>query len=90
MYADKPTLKELSNLLKGVDWYNLGVQLGLSASVLKDIEENYPKADRRRSEVLQYYLDNDLNATCEAIAVAMERIGNGNLARAVREMSTGT
>ena len=83
-HTDKPTLKELSNLLQGVDWHQLGINLTVPPGVLRNIEEDYQKADRRRSEVVLYTLDNCSNPTWEMFAAAVEGMGHSNLATIMR------
>lgn len=84
--TDKPSLKVLTNLLTGdVYWYQLGINLGLPGHVLKEIEENHSRADRRRAEVVQYYFDNEPRPTWEAFAAAVEKMKLRNLAKRIRE-----
>ncbi len=45
-------LGTLTNLLSGIDWHELGLQLGISISQLKAIEEDYRRSGRRMSEML--------------------------------------
>ncbi len=87
--ADIPTLKVLINQTQGVNWHQLGVHLGVPVQVLREIEENHSKADRRRSEVIQYHLDNDPDPTLESFAAAVEKAGHRNQAKAIRGMSGG-
>ena len=46
-------LREILSELDGmVDWFLLGVYLGVPVGKLKDVEEAYPKPSRRRAEMI--------------------------------------
>ena len=79
-----PELRDLTFELKGVDWYELGVQLKVPTSDLKKIERQNPTEARRLTEVLQYWLDNE-TASWEMIVEALERIGgHGKIITTIR------
>ena len=69
-------LKEVANALKEVsEWYQLGLQLGLTASKLKTIESNHPHdAERCKSEVLLWWLQNATERSWKKIAEALDKM----------------
>ena len=79
-----PLLKDLVFELKGVDWYDLGIQLNVPASDLKSIGRENPTEAMRLAEVLSYWLNNEA-ASWENIVEALERIGgHGNIITTVQ------
>ena len=71
------TLKEILNELGEVtDWYQLGIQLGLEPQTLNFIERNHPHdALRCKTEVLNWWLQNELEISWWKLAKAVEAIG---------------
>ena len=58
------------------EWYQLGLQVGVTPFKLKEIESNYPQdAQRRKSEVLNWWLRNAPEASWEKLAQALEAMG---------------
>ena len=55
-------MKNLLTVLAPVTdkYYIIGIQLGISKDVLKSIEKDYGEAVRRLSEVLSYWLDENV------------------------------
>ena len=72
--------------LKGVDFHALGVQLDLpSRPTLKNIERDYQGNERRLSEVLEYWLNNNRGCSWEKIVHALERIsGHGKIIATIK------
>ena len=67
-----PTLQALVNELASVeDWHLLGVNLGLQGYQLGEIEQNYPRDNRRKTEVLCLWQRNTKNPSWEAIVKAL-------------------
>ena len=75
-------LKEVANALKEVsEWYQLGLQLGLTASKLKTIESNDPHdAEHCKSEVLLWWLQNATEHSWKKIAEALDKMEYKDLA----------
>lgn len=69
-----------------VEWYQLGVQLGLAEHILKTIELNHPKdAQCCKTEVLGWWLRNTREISWEKLVVALEAMGGyNNLAQKLR------
>ena len=85
--AATPTLKGLSNALDSVvDWYSLGVKLGLEDSELSTIEQNYRGDNERcKLEMLSHWLRNAKLPTWQAVADALCLIGEHEVALKIRE-----
>ena len=73
------TLREIENELSevtGEDWYPLGVQLGLRAATLREIQKNYPRdTERCRSEVLHLWLCTTPKVSWKTLAQAVQGLG---------------
>lgn len=61
--------------LKEVDWKELGIQLNVPQHVLSDIDRDNHSEARKRSAVLQYWIDNEPAASWEKITKVLQRIG---------------
>ena len=70
-----PRLRDLVVELKSVDWHELGIQLGVPIDRLDKIDEDYKDCDRKLSEVLKYWLNNDINPSWNTICGALQKIG---------------
>ncbi|XP_019862252.1 PREDICTED: uncharacterized protein LOC109590819 [Amphimedon queenslandica] len=74
-------LVEVKQLLKDrqfqtIEWFDLGLSLGLSYNDLKTIETNYPRdAERCLRECLALWLKNDVEATWNKLDVAIATAG---------------
>ena len=80
-----PTLQALVNELNSVeDWHLLGVNLGLQGHQLREIERNYPRDNRRKTEMLEFWLRNAKIATWEAVAQALCLMQEHVVADAIR------
>ena len=85
--AATPTLKELSNALDlVVDWYSLGVKLGLEDHELHTIEQTYrgDGNERCKHEMLSRWLRNTKLPTWKAVADALHLIGEHKVALKTR------
>ena len=67
-----------------LDWYLLGLQLGVSAYDLSVIQRNYPR-DNHMCKVMMFgaWLRVDTGATYERLARALVTVGKRNIAEAV-------
>ena len=80
-----PTLQALVNELASVeDWHLLGVNLGLQGHQLREIERNYPRDNRRKTETLEFWLRNAKNPSWEAIVKALCLMQEHVVADAIR------
>ena len=78
-----PKLRDLVYVLKGVDWYKLGVQLDVPTHALNNFDKEHSAQDRKLSEVLQYWLNNG-EASWKEIVTALKRIdGHGNIIKTI-------
>ena len=77
-----PTLKELSNALDSVvNWYSLGVKLGVEDRELRTIEQNH-RGDNERSklEMLSRWLSHAKLSTWKTVADALYQMGEYTIA----------
>lgn len=71
--------------LKVVNWHQLGLQLQVPLDKLDKMDEDYQSSERKLSEVLRYWLHNDLRPSWDKICEALQRIGGfGRLVRELR------
>ena len=67
-----------------LDWYLLGLQLGVSAHKLSVIQINYPRDnDRCKVEMFEAWLRVDTSATYQKLAKALVAVGKRNIAEAM-------
>ena len=81
-----PTLKELSNALDSVvNWFSLGVKLGMEDDELCTIGKNYPGDNERcKHKVLSCWLRNAKLPTWKAVADALHQMGERVVALKIR------
>ena len=72
-----------------VDWYQLGLNLGLPKHELTKIERDYQGNDRRRLEMLDKWLRCTPNATWRDVASALEQMGENSVAESIRQKDKG-
>lgn len=78
-------LKELTELS---NWYDLGVQLGMSTVSLKEIEVQFAQYHgvlRCKTELFDRWLRNDADASWKKLAECLEIVGEGVRALAIRK-----
>ena len=83
-----PTLKELSNVLGSVvDWYSLGVKLGLEDHELSMIEQDYrgEGCERCRLEMLSRWLRSAKLPSWKALVNALHLMEEHRVALEIRE-----
>ena len=68
----------------GVQWYDLGLQLKLSPSVLDTIAADHQISDDRKRMMLRKWLQSDPEASWERLAAALALIGHETIATNVR------
>ena len=79
-----PTLKELSNALDSVvNWFSLGVKLGLEDHELRTIEQNN-RGDRCKLEMLSCWLRSGKPPTWKAIIDALQLMGEHTVAAKIQ------
>ena len=88
LFADvpPPTLQQLLDELNKLDdWYVFGVRLNVPVSELRKIESN-PKGgvERYKVDMLQYWLDNNVNASWKDVVRALEQTKQLKLAETVK------
>ena len=80
-------LNEIQNELEEVNWYQLGVQLGLKPYKLEEFQAKHPRdVQNCKTEVLNWWLDNEENTSWEKLAKAVEK-NHSVLAKKLREKS---
>ena len=81
-----PTLKELSNALDSVvDWYLLGIKLGMKAHELATIEKNYHGDNERcKLEMLNQSLQSAKLSSWRVVADALQEMGKHTVARKIQ------
>ena len=72
-----PQLGDIISALKEItEPRDLGIHLGIETHVLETFEEDYPKdVNRRKTEVLKYWLRNSSDCSWGALASAVEKMG---------------
>lgn len=77
---DSAELADLVNELQEVnDWITLGLYLGIKMWKLEEIEADYPKLERRRTQMLKEWQKND-TSTWSAVVKALAQMGMRHLA----------
>ena len=73
------------------DWYSLGIHLDIQTSViLKPIEEHYKDPVRCKTEVIEFWLDNEPEPTWNKLARAVEDMGgHGEVVETLRANHEG-
>ena len=74
-----------SELASVIDWFSLGLNLGLQKHELTKIERDYQGNDRRRVEMLDLWLHRTPNATWEDVVRALQQMGENVVAENIRE-----
>ena len=70
-----------------VKWFDLGLYLGLIHTDLKIIEENYSQDARRcLRECLAKWLTDDIEATWDKLAIAVDEVGETSVATYISEI----
>ena len=80
-------LREVILALEDVDgtqWYNLGLQLRLSPSILDTIATDHQTTDDRKRVMLRKWLQSDPEASWERLAAALALIGLETTAAKIR------
>ena len=72
-----------------VDWYQLGLNLGLPKHELTKIERDYQGNDRRRLEMLDKWLRCTPNATWRDVVSALEQMGENRVAESIPQKDKG-
>ena len=82
-----PTLFDLLKWTEQItDWRHLGHGLNVPKEKLDTIEKDIGDLRRRKEEVLDYWIKNDMTASWETLANAIERMGeNTVLVQEIRE-----
>ena len=86
-------MKNLTNKLRPITaWHQLGLQLEVPAHELDRIEQDFPRVDRRMTEVLSYWWRNcpTERRSWQTIANVLKHIGHRNLAESIDPSSGST
>ena len=77
--------RELTDI-SGQEWFDLGIQLGVTDASLRNIEANH-KGDvqRCKTEMLRVWLQSDPTNSWKELATALERMGKKVLAQSLLE-----
>ena len=81
-------MKNLSTeLVTVINWFLLGINLGLPKHELSKIQQNYAHQgnDQQRVEMLYLWLQRTPNATWEDVVRALEQMGENRVAENIRE-----
>ena len=85
MPLSHPLIRDLVMELKAVHWHQLGLQLQVPRDKLEKIDKDYQSSERKLSEMLWYWLENDQKPSWDKICEALQRIGEfGRLVRELR------
>ena len=88
------TIRDLVDILRvlkdghfqTIKWFDLGLYLGLSYNDLKIIEHNYPRdAEQCLTECLAKWLTDDIEATWDKLAIAVDEVGGTSVAEYISE-----
>ena len=78
-----------SELATVVDWYQLGLNLGLPKHELTKIERDYQGNDRQRLEMLDKWLRFTPNAARGVVVSALKQMGENRVAESIRQKDKG-
>ena len=69
-----------------MDWFSLGIRLGIKLEDLKRIELDYKGhgIERYKIEMVRFWLNNDSKASYRKLVKALANIDHRNLAKALR------
>ena len=87
-------IRDITNELREVTaakWYPLGIELGVKATKLSEIQANYPHDTQRcKYEVLNLWLNNaqPTEVTWETLAQALEEIDESTTAQNLRRKTS--
>jgi len=77
--GSSPDLPEFNRLIRPMvasKWHDLGVQLKLDVNKLNTIQANHPgNVEQCCTEMYQFWLQSDLQASQEKLTVALQNIG---------------
>lgn len=67
------------------EWFQLGLHLNVDHSKLKKIEADHIGVERRKSEMLSVWLQNDLHASWHKVATALSSMGKNTSAQRLQK-----
>ena len=77
--------RELADI-SGQEWFNLGIQLGIKDSILRNIETNHRDVQRCKTEMLGVWLQNDPTNPWKKLATTLENMGKKVLAQRIVQL----
>ena len=84
--TDVLNIQDLRSALRAVtDWYSLGVYLGLATNELMRIEDDYPRNERKMSQMLDVWLRRTPNAAWGDLVGALQEMGENTVANRIRQ-----
>ena len=66
------------------EWYQMGLELGVPLTKLKEIKNDYPQNQHRKVEVLEWWCRNTAEVSWIKVAKAVEEMGYIVLAERLR------
>ena len=87
--VQRPTVNELVRECSKVDWHQLGRHLGIEMHILRDIDLDYQRVDRKRSEMFDSWLRSNPDASWEHIITALEEMRDIMLAGEIAQRHCG-
>lgn len=83
-------VKTLCAELKRVaDWHQLGINLGVPADGLTNVESDHQSNNRRKAQMLDLWLQRTPNATWGDVVSALEEMGENRVAENIRHNHIG-
>ena len=67
-----------------VEWYNVGLQLGVSEYELKNIEQDYPRLKDRKREMFSAWLRSCSNTNYHNLIKALDAVGESKAVQQIR------
>ena len=81
------SVQNLSTELETViDWYILGLNLGLPKHLLDEIERDYQGNNRRKTQMLDLWLRRTPNATRDDVIRALKQMGENSVAENILQI----
>lgn len=82
--SPKPDLKDL-DLVEIVEWYSVGLQLGINEYALKTIEHDYSRLSDRKREMFSVWLRSGDNLTYSHLIKALTAAGEAKAAQGLQD-----
>ena len=83
LHSPAPELKDL-DLIEVVEWYSVGLQLGVKEYELKSIEQDYPRLKDRKREMFSAWLRTCSNINYHDLINALDAVGESKAVQQIR------